>query len=475
MPSLSIGLYSEIGAEFFRILSGPNARIYADSLDALDREIGGGTLGLSRLEAVEVVAQIVELHSGLREEDVPAEAMQSPRGQANFLLNRLVQTGWLSEPPRPDYLRILFFERQGEIVLDALRRIAAPEAAAFTDKLWSVCAALGNPDSFTDQPWSDLETCVDNARMGLQELRGMQKSVERMTNRQLAAQTLRENLTILYDEFSELIGHSCYRELVRLRLPVRLRQARLRVEQIETDMAALDHMQREVLRRRIAEDPAQAMSLVRLRLNELFQLLEAIEPQAEQVDQRTADFARRSFARFRYLQEVGGARRDQAQMVFELLNQHFAGQRLSEIERPLTFPDLSVGEVGLVGGLESLYLPRKSRASGESDPIPEESDQHDRESCLREMDANLRDSLTTLRANTFVDRLDLVIGETRALAGLPLHNDEDVADLAAVLLHAESSDVTYRIETAREKKPLETVPAILKAGYAIEEFSLRKR
>ena len=41
----------------------------------------------------------------------------------------------------------------------------------------------------------------------------MQKNVEQMTKRQLAAQTLRENLAILYDEFSEAIGHSCYREL----------------------------------------------------------------------------------------------------------------------------------------------------------------------------------------------------------------------------------------------------------------------
>lgn len=475
MPPLSTGLYTEIGPEFFRVLSGPNARIYTDALDELDREVAGGTMGISRLEAVEVVTQIVERHAGLREEEATPEEMQSPRGQANFLLNRLVQTGWLSEPARPDYQRILFFERQGEIVLDALRRIAAPEAAAFTDKLWSVCAVLGNPDTFTDQPWSDLETCASNARAGLQELRGMQKSVERLTKRQLAAQTLRENLAILYDEFSESIGHSCYRELVRLRLPVRVRQALQRVERIEADTASLDRMQREVLRRRITDDPAHAMSLVRLRLNELFQLLEAIEPQAEEVDQRAADFARRSFARFRYLQEVGGARRDQAQQVFELLNNRFAGRRLSDIERPDSFPALAVGEAGLLGGIESLYLPRRPRAAGENEPIPEDPDPLDRERCLREMDANLRDSLTALRANAFVSSLELGRGESRELAGLPLRNDEDVADLAAVLLHAESGDASYRIDTAREKRPEDPIRLVAKAGYAIEDFSLRKR
>jgi hypothetical protein len=311
--------------------------------------------------------------------------------------------------------------------------------------------------------------------MGLQELRGMQKSVERMTKRQLATQTLRENLAILYDEFSESIGHSCYRELVRLRLPVRLRQARRRLEQIESTFNILERMQGEVLRRRMSEDPAEAMSLVRLHVNELFQLLEAIEPQAEQVDQRAADFARRSFARFRYLQEVGGARRDQVQQLFELLNNRFAGQKLSEIECPESLPPLGISEAGLLGGLESLYLPRKSHASGDAEPIPDEINDEDRESCLLEMHANLRDSLTALRANSFVENLMLKRGDSLTLEALPLRNDDDVADLAAVLLHSESSDAKYRILTARESTP-ETLPALVsKAGYAIEDFILTQR
>lgn len=90
MHPLASGLYSEITPDFFRVLSGGNARIYTDALDALEREMGGA--GLSRQEAVEIVTQIVERHAGFREEDAPAEDMQSPRGQANFLLNRLLQT-----------------------------------------------------------------------------------------------------------------------------------------------------------------------------------------------------------------------------------------------------------------------------------------------------------------------------------------------------------------------------------------------
>jgi len=475
MPLLSTGLFAEVPPEFFRILSGPNARIYTDALDALGRELSEGSTGLSRQEAVEVVAVIVEHHLGLKEEESTTEDLHSPRAQANFILNRFLQTGWMSEPSRADYQRILFFERQGEIVLDALRRIAAPDVVTFTDKLWAVCTTLTTPEGFTDQPWSDLETCVTNARMGLQELRGMQKSVERMTKRQLAATSLRENLAILYDEFSESIGHSCYRELVRLRLPVRVRHARRRLEEIEGSMDILERMQEEVLRRRLAADPAEAMSLVRLRVNELFLLLDSVEPQAEEVDQRAADFARRSFARFRYLQEVGSARRDQAQQVFEILNQHFAGRKLSEIATPSSLPAFPISEAGLIGGLESLYMPRKRREAGEMDPLNEETDEDDRESALREMESNLRDSLTAVRANLFIEQMSLKKGESCRVADLPLRTDDDIADLAAVLLHAESSDAAYRITTRRDDEDMEKPPTVTKAGYAIEDFAVKRR
>ena len=45
------------------------------------------------------------------------------------------------------------------------------------------------------------------------------------------------------------------------------------------------------MRRRLADEPAATASYTRNRIHELFQLLDAIEPQAEEIDQRTADFA----------------------------------------------------------------------------------------------------------------------------------------------------------------------------------------
>lgn len=469
-------LFQEISADFFRLLTGPNAGLHIDAVEALAREMGEVSSGISRAEAVETVLQVVERHAGMKAEDTEStEDLTSPRAQANFVLNRLIATGWMSEPPRSDYQRIVFFERQGEIQLDALRRIALPDAATFTDKLQLVCVTLANPETFTDQPWHDLEGCLSNARLGLQELRGIQKSVERMTRRQLETTTLRENLALLYDEFSEAIGHSCYRELVRVRLPIRVKQARRRLEEIEHDERTLDTMQREVLRRRITEDPTAAISHVRLRIHELFQLLEAVEPQAERVDQRAADFARRSFARFRYLQEVGSVRREQVQQVFELLNKRFAGSRISEIEPDPALPALQLPEAGLLGGIECLYLPRRRREAGEIDPIADNVDSDDVEDALLEMEANLRDSLTAIRANRFVETLDFQGGDRISSGDLSLRTEDDIADLASVLLHAESLDARYRIRSQRDPDDGDEIQSDRKAGYLVERFDLEKK
>jgi Family of unknown function (DUF5716) len=299
----------------------------------------------------------------------------------------------------------------------------------------------------------------------------MQTSVERMIRKQLEVSTLRENLSILYDDFSQTIGHSCYRELVRVKLPIRLRQARKRLHEIAGDQSILEKMQREVLRRSLAGDPASAMSHVQIRVNELFQLVDAIEPQAEKIDQRTAEFARRSFARFRYLQEVGSVRREQIQAIFEFINGKFSGERLTDIN--LDPPKISLLDVNLIGGLESLYLPRRSRAPSEIAPIDPEPDAAEREACLLEMECSLRDSMTVLRANRFVDQLQFATTGRLSSAELPIRNDDDIADVTSLLLHAESEDACFRVHTAREAgAPIETDR---KAGFFIERFDLERK
>ena len=326
--------------------------------------------------------------------------------------------------------------------------------------------------------WAQVETCVANLQAGLAELRGMQKSIERHTKQQLATTTLKENLALLFDQFAEHIGRACYSQLVHARLPTRLAETRRALENLSSHAHLLDKMQSEVMRREPALTAETAMARVRLRINELEEMLQRIEPVADAIDRRTAEFARRSQARFRYLQETTSENRSRVQLFFETLNQHFAGRRVADIdELGLELPALALHDTRILGGLESLYTPRLRRVSGEIEPLEDEDPGH-ADRALAQLESNLRDSLTVSRANHFVISLPGESGATWSSDDLlreHVHNDEDVADLIACLLHARSADARFEVQVPRLESESDTSDFDPKLQYRIERFTLVKK
>jgi len=484
MSALAAQLFREVRPDFFRVLAGPLARLYVDALDSLEREASQRNQGLDRAEALALVEQVVEQHEDLAgTDDELIAAATSNRERARAVLDTLRAAGWLQEEERSDWQRLVLFDPNGSVLLHALRRIAFPEAAVFSDKLVNVCATLSrggevNLDALQDDPWAQVETCVANLEVGLAELRGMQKSIERHTKQQLAATSLKENLALLYDQFAERIGRTCYAQLVHSRLPTKLSETHRALESLSSHADLLTKMQSEVMRREPALSAEAAMSRVRLRINELEEMLQQIEPLADTIDRRTAEFARRSQARFRYLQETTSENRARVQTLFETLNQHFSGWRVTDIDAlALEFPVLALLDARILGGLESLYTPRLRRAAGEIEPL-EDDDPRYTDRALAELESNLRDSLSVSRANHFIAALPGESGTTwssEELLRQHVHNDEDVADLIACLLHARSADARFEVQVPRRETEADTEDFDTKLQYRIERFTLVKK
>ena len=476
MPFLGAQLFGEVPREFFGLLAGRNAALYLDVLDRLApalEEAGH----LSRAEAVTVVEERLREHPefevGADFPDAAAEATTLP-GQASLVLRRLVETRWLLEPMRSDWQRLVLLNPAAELMLSAIRQIARGDHSQFTDRLQIACSQLLNPDAFDEQAFADLEACLTNVRDGLRELRQMENGIERHTRRLLASETLRENLAVLYDDFSETIGHACYRELVRARLPSRILQARRRLDEVGTNARVLDLMQRERLRRSPQVDATTATSEIRTRMDELARLLDSVVPMADALDRRAADFARRAFARLRYLQETNSALRERVQEVFQHVDAAVTPGRLHEVREDLELPVLGVVEAGLLSS-DSLYRPRLRRVPGELEPVGEDVSEGDIDEAMAELGANLRDTLNVIRANRYVDRLPGSAGSRTSLADMPVTNDDDIADIIACLLHAGARDAAYRVESVRDSEDTADPPKRVKAGYAIEDFSLEKK
>ena len=479
MSGLALQLFREVRPELFRVLAGPLAHLYVDALDSIECEAAQRSAGLEREEALALVEEVVARYGEVAgDENDPLALATTARDKARVVLDTLKQAGWIEEPERSDWRRLVFFDANGALLMQTLRKIAFPEAAVFSDKLVNVCATLASPSILSEQPWAQVESCIASLQMGLAELRSMAKSIVRHTKQQLAASTLKENLALLFDQFVERIGRACYAQLVHARLPSKLAEARRSLEELESNADLLTKMQTEVMRRDPSSSPETAMARVRLRVNDLGELLDQVEPLADAIDRRTAEFARRSQARFRYLQETTSENRARVQDFFETLNRLFAGQRVSDLDDlNLEFPALRLHDARLIGGMESLYTPRLRQAAGEIEPL-EDADPRQQDRTLAQLERTLRDSLTVSRANYFVGALPGGRGErVDSLAVLRdhVHNDEDIASLIACLLHARSADARFRVEVPRRETEADTGEFDQKLNYRVERFTLIKK
>jgi hypothetical protein len=468
-------LFREIGTEFLRLLGSPGARVYIDAADELERASALRSGALSRDEALAILERVVERHADAELEAPPEFPI---RERARVTMDRLLAARWLAADDRADYRRLIVVEANTAYLLEALRKIARPDAAVFSDKLVATCNLLRNSDALQAEPWQTVEQCMENVRHGVQELKGVAKSIERHTRHQLEAQSLRENLEVVFDKYAEQVGHGAYAELIRSRLPTRLPDAHDAVARLQNDTELLTRMAEEVLRRQGGE-MSTAMAQVQNRLDELALALDRVVPSADEVDRRTADFTRKSLARFRYLQEVTGANRSTVQRFFELLNERFAGKRVAEVEMQLSdLPELLLVDAKLFAGLDSLYTRPSRQALDEIEPLDDDLSQEQIDRSRRQLASTLRDSLTVTRANRFAIAAFHEHGP-RIASNQLLRTDDDLADLIACLLHAGSREACFEIciprdadEPASDRRMHDPV---LGGTRRLERFTLLKK
>lgn len=480
---LSTALFRETrGTGFFRVLGGRNAAFYVDVLDDLEREAADRPDGMAREEAIAMIVETAERHPGFEfeaEADEVACDQQAvdTRNRARLILEHLVKCRWLEEPPRRDWRRKIHFDAHGATLITALRKIAWPDAAVFTDKLTGVCAMLANEIELAERPWELVENCLSTVREGLNELRSMQKSVQRFTRRQMEEETLHGNLSLVFDDYSEQMSNSCYASLVRSRLPLRLPEAVRRIgDRLAGDHGALSAMQQEVLRRHPEMNAESARARVSQALDELTELLERVLPMADEIDKRTADFTRRSLARFRYLQDVTGERRTEIKAFFEEVNRLVAGRRMSHPGGQIPeLPDMLVPAMKIPAGIDSLLTPPLRRTPMEQDAFEDHVDEMDRQAGLRDMEKALRESLSVQRANTFVLALPGSKGDRIESADITIEGDKGFTDLISLFLHAESPEARFRLEVGRVQHEDQPPRVDALEGCSVEAFSIIKK
>lgn len=454
--SLSKQIFRDTPSQFFAVLTWRYGRLYIDALDKIEeiqRHRHG--VGLTRPELIEVCDTIIA--QGFDDIEKENEHDDHSHITSPEMLRQMLQSEWLEEPKRSDYQRVYYLDSRAELLLECLRRMAYPEKVSFTDKLHLVCSRLTDNSAFDEHPLSDLEACTDNLRYGLQELRSMQQGMARLTQRQLKSDSLKENLRVLYDDFSENIGQRAYKSLIDLNIPIRIPVAREQLHQIQHNPAVIAKMELQLQKRRPELTEDQVADQVQVALSSAASMLESVEPQAEAVDRRAADFARRSFARFRYLQEVSSGRRSEVRELFEHINERHAECKINSLPESLDLPSLKIPAVSMLAGTDSLFIPRNIRVKGEQQALDDFYDDDDSIFALDEMSDNINSSLTTLRANRFFRELNVDANGLEA-KDLPTDMDQWLLNTVGLLLHGDTLESEYNITTPRDLTDHDTLP-----------------
>lgn len=68
MTALGTSLFSELSPKFFGVLTGLNARIYLDVLDAIEREMPSRGDAMERAEALEIIDRVLASGAVLQDE-----------------------------------------------------------------------------------------------------------------------------------------------------------------------------------------------------------------------------------------------------------------------------------------------------------------------------------------------------------------------------------------------------------------------
>lgn len=472
---LAIDLFREVRPEFLRLAGAPGAKIYLDAVDALENEAALRSGALEREEVLAIIERVVGHHAEIELENTAETGL---RERSRLVLDRLLAAGWLAADDRANYRKFIVVDPNTSHFLEALRKIARPGATVFSDKIADTCNSLRNTEALRSEPWQTVDQCFEKIRLGVQELKGVAKSVERHTRQQLNAQSLRENLAVVFDQYTGQVGHGAYSKLIRSRLPTRLSEAREAIARLENDADILGKMADEVLQRQ-GGDASTAMARAQNRLHELGQALERVVPAADEVDRHTAAFTRKSLARFRYLQEVTGENRATVQQFFETINTRCASRRVLDLEDEiLEWPALFLTEVQLLAGLDSLRFPTLRHAAGEVEALDDEISDEVLDRSRRQLTATLRDSLTVARANRFAleafDRLG-----TRVDSQELLHTEDDLADLVACLLHTGAREARFKVEIGRDVDDVagdvREMVLVLAKTRRLEHFTLVKK
>jgi hypothetical protein len=483
---LSIALLGVISPSFFNPLADQRtAPALIDCIDRLDCEGAASAGELSRVDALQIIAETLAQHRDVNWAQADGQiesALVDAKAKANHVFNRLYAARWIDERDLGIDDRRVVVEPTVRWLLDAFRRMSSvgrAEVHSFADTLRSVCESLTDKDAFdprqrsADEMFSRLADITRRAESATNQLSHVYLILRQFIERQGQAATGKDNLRIFFDEFGAGQHQVCYDELFAKGLVNRLEDARRVVEDFRLDYGVKQHLASALAAREEA-DEAEAREEVSILLNHLADTLGGITAMARQIDGRVSHFHKISYERFSYVNDRSGRHADLLKRVFEQVDG--IGKERSFATLPtLGLPCPLVPELGVFLGVESLLFPRHRREPIKMAGAIRTLRPGDNE-VVNRLRKKYNESLSSLRASKFIKRRLPKPGDCCATNEFRSPTQDDFFDLVAAVLHQRYGPMRWQIIPASRTYPWhpEKVPADEHQGFQLERFTIER-
>lgn len=442
-----MNLFEALPSNFFSILSSKNKEIYADCLFILYKVVSSNTsFGVER----EIVVQtLTDYFETLDDESIFTEddsSIKSSREEANFILRKFEDCGWIDIETTNNYIQILNLKDYAISVLETLNKIIHNEGLEYQGYVYTIYSILFTKENTAYNIM--LEQVYENTAKLINGLKSLNSNIKKYIDIITTKKTPDEIMKLHFEGYAQDIIDKGYHRLKTSDNVSKFRPRIIeRLEEIRKDSEFIQLVCKQNLEMDKASSSEDAFEKVIYALNETINAFYNIDIIIDEIDRKNFQYIRASLTRVKYLLNSSRDLSGQVNEIFKYVvnmvennNLDIKSEVIEEISELFSFfPQSFIDE-------KSLYTSTEGKQAFVSQSIEKGViTKEEREKRILELKEKNKNRMSRDNIDKYVLQI-LGDRKTTNASMLPLNDMNDYIKLIYIIVYSRSKLVHYRIK-----------------------------
>jgi hypothetical protein len=461
-------LFEAIPSNFFSILSSKNKEIYADCVFIIYKVVSLNTsFGVER----EIVVQtMIDYFEGLEDKDIFSEedsTIKSSREEANFILRRLEECGWIDIETTSNYIKILNLRDYAITILETFDRIMHNEGLEYQGYVYTIYSILFTKENTAYNIM--LEQVYENTTKLVNGLKSLNSNIKKYIDVITTKKTPEEIMKLHFEGYTQDVIDKGYH---RLKTSDNVSKFRPRIIEKLEDIRKNNDFIKLVCKQNVemekAADFDEAYERVISSLNDTINAFYNIDSIIDEIDRKNFQYIRASLTRVKYLLNTSRDLSGQVNEIFKFIVSMVEDNNLDIKEDSLNeLSDLfNFFPQNFVDG-KSLY----TSTEGKQAFVPQSIDKtniskDEREKRIKE----IKEKNMSRMSRENIDKYVMGFVADRKTANgsmLPLNEINDYIKLIYIIVYSKSRLVHYRIKKLNRE--------VIINGFSFNDFEIWRK